>query len=528
MRFLAAEIASQRGQWQSAYINMLSLAQQTRDPRIARRAAEIALSARQASEALAAVRLWRELAPTSDEASQYFLGLVMLGDDLTEAKSILQQKLEETRPALLGSTILQIQRLASRARSKAAAFNMLEELFAPYDAVAETHIALAQQASSMGENARALQEARRAMELNPKSELGILTLAQVVPPGDTSRLIEEYLRANPQAREVRLAYARTLVEQKQSEAAKTQFQTLLQSQPQDPTVLYALGLLAMQSNHVADAEAYLTRYLKALDANPDEERDPTQALLILSQIAEQRNDLPAALSWLDQAEPGSQQAYMSAQVKRATLLAKLGRVDDARHALQEARAESDDDRVQLVIAEAQVLRSAKRVEDSMKVLENGIRRFPDNPDLLYDYAMQAEKLNRLDVMEKTLRRVIALAPGNQHAYNALGYSFAERGIRLEEAYRLIEKALSLAPEDPFILDSMGWVQYKLGRLKEAEALLRKAYSIRPDPEIGVHLGEVLWMTGLRDDARKIWKDASSKDPKNDTLRSTLARLQVKL
>jgi Flp pilus assembly protein TadD len=164
----------------------------------------------------------------------------------------------------------------------------------------------------------------------------------------------------------------------------------------------------------------------------------------------------------------------------------------------------------------------------MVVLEAGLKQFPENPELLYDYAMLAEKLDQLGVMETALRKVIRISPGNQHAYNALGYSLAERNIRLEEAYTLIERALSMAPDDPFIMDSMGWVQFRLGRLKEAEALLRKAYSIRPDPEIAVHLGEVLWVIGMRDDARKFWRDASTKDPKNDTLRTTLARLQVRL
>jgi Flp pilus assembly protein TadD len=528
VRYLAAEIAYQRGSWQAGYVNMLALAQQTGDPRVARRAAEIALSARQAGEALAAVRLWRQLAPTSDEASQFYLGLVMLGDDLTEAKSLLQQKLEETRPALLGSSILQIQRLAARARNKGAAFNMLEDLFAPYDKLPETHIALAQQAASIGESSRAVQEARRALTLSPSSELAILTLAQVVPPEQAPRVVQDFLRANPKAREVRLAYARLLVEDKQYEAAKSQFQTLLKAKQDDVTVLYALGLLSMQTDNQAEAERYLSSYLEVLETNPDEERDASQALMILSQIAEQRNDFDAALKWIDQVEPNTQQIYISAQVKRAQLLAKAGRVTEARTSLHESRAEGEDDRVQLLVAEAAVLRSANQVSQALALLEAGLKQYPENTDLLYDYAMQAEKLDRLDLMEKALRRVIELAPNNQHAYNALGYSLAERGIRLEEAYALISKAVSLAPDDPFIMDSMGWVQYRLGRLKEAEALLRKAYSMRPDAEIAVHLGEVLWVIGMQEDARKYWRAASSKDPKNDALRSTLARLQVKL
>ncbi|MDB5796469.1 MAG: tetratricopeptide repeat protein [Paucimonas sp.] len=529
VRFLAAEIANQRGAWQPAYVNMLALAQQTRDPRIARRAAEMALNARQAGEALAAVRLWRQLAPTSDEANQFYLGLVMLGEDLTEARSLLQQKLEETRLPLLGSTVLQVQRLAGRARNKAAAFTMLEELFAPYDNLPEAHIALAQQATAIGDGKRATQEARKALSLNPSSELGILTLAQVLPEKEQAmRVIVDFLRANPEAREVRLAYARMLVETKQYEAARNQFQVLLKAQPDDLTVLYALGLLGMQNNQLAESERYLTTYLQVLAKNPDDERDPSQTLLILSQIAEQRNDIPAALKWLDQVEPNSSQTFVNTQVRRAQLLARANQLPQARSILHDTATDTEEDKVQLLIAEAQLLRTANQVGEGMAVLENGLKQYPENADLLYDYALLAEKADKLDVMETALRKVIRIAPTNQHAYNALGYSFAERGIRLEEAFTLVERALSLAPDDPFIMDSMGWVQFRLGRLKEAEALLRRAHAIRPDPEIAVHLGEVLWVIGLRDDARKFFRDANTKDPKNDTLRSTLARLQVKL
>jgi Flp pilus assembly protein TadD len=184
--------------------------------------------------------------------------------------------------------------------------------------------------------------------------------------------------------------------------------------------------------------------------------------------------------------------------------------------------------VRVLLTEAQLLREAEQSPAAFTLLGDALKRLPNNTDLLYDYAMIAEKANDLVVMEKTLRRVMELAPTNQNAYNALGYSFAERNIRLPEAYTLVEKALSLAPEDPFIMDSLGWVQFRIGKLKEAEDLLRRAYALRPDPEIAVHLGEVLWVRGQKDDAQKFWRDASKKDPKNDTLRTTLARLRVSL
>ena len=192
------------------------------------------------------------------------------------------------------------------------------------------------------------------------------------------------------------------------------------------------------------------------------------------------------------------------------------------------RPSGQEEELQLVAAEALLLREADRGAEGLAVLDEALQRFPDNTDLLYDYAMMAEKLDRLDVMETSLRKIMAIAPNNQNAYNALGYSLAERNMRLEEALHADRKALELAPEDPFIMDSMGWVQYRLGKLKEAEELLRRAYALRPDAEIAVHLGEVLWAMGQRDDARKLWRDARSKDPKNDTLKNTLGRLQVQL
>jgi Flp pilus assembly protein TadD len=528
-KYLMAEFADQRGNWQAAYVNMLAIAQQTRDPRVARRAAEIALNAKQTSEALAAIRLWRDMAPQSEEAAQYYLSFIMLSDNLAEAFPILQQRLKEARPPVRGTLILQIQRMLARAKNKAAAFTLLEELVAPYHSMMESRLALAQAAFIQGNNTRAMQEARTALMANPGSELAALTLAQVMPNKDeAAKALSGFLAANPKSREVRLAYARMLVEQKQYEQAQREFKILLKEQPKDLTVLYALGLLGTQSKDLKEAENYLTTYLDVLAANPDENRDPTQALLILAQLAEDRGDTKAALEWLNQVEPEMRQAHLGAQVKRAQLLAKEGDVAAARKLLKDLKADGEDEQIQLLMAEAQILRNANQPQEAILVLENGLKRFPNNVDLLYDYAMLAEKSNKLDVMESALRKVIELAPNNQHAYNALGYSLAERNLRLQEAFVLIEKALQLAPEDPFILDSMGWVQFRLGRIKEAESLLRRAYELRPDPEIAVHLGEVLWVKGQQEDAKKLWRDANTKDPKNDTLKSTLGRLQVHL
>lgn len=526
-KLLSSEIAYQRGDWQTAYVTTLALAQQTRDPRLARRAAEVALGAKRADEALNAVRLWLTLAPNSDEAAQYYLSFIILGDRLAEAKPLLEQRLQDAQPQTRGLMALQIQRLLARAKDKAAAFSLLEELLAPYQSQPEIHLALAQGAFANGDTGRARREAQTALKAKPDSELAALTLAQVtLDKTDSAKVLADFLKQNPNAREIRTAYARMLVDQKQFEKARSEFEILLKDEPQDLTALFALGVLSTQIDDTKAAEKYLTTYLDVLSKKPDEERDPTQALLILAQIAEDRKDSEAALKWLSQIEPG--EGYFSAQLKRAQVYARRGDISLARKLLHDINAAGEREQAQVIIAESQILREANQLQEALHVLREGVERFPNNTDLLYDYAMAAEKNNQLDVMETSLRKIIQIAPDNQHAYNALGYSLADRNVRLDEAFVLIEKALQLAPEDPFILDSMGWVQFRMGKLKEAENLLRRAYELRPDAEIAVHLGEVLWVKGQKEDAQKLWRDAKTKDPQNDTLKNTLARLNVSL
>lgn len=528
-KLLSAETAYQRGEWQAAYITMLGVAQQTRDPRIARRAAEMAMNVKQAGEALAAIRLWRELAPDSEEASQYFLGFIIMSDKLAEAQPIFEKRLKEAGQQERGVLISQIQRILARAKDKSVAFSMLEELLTPYRAAPEAALALAQAAFAKGDTARAGTEARAALSARPDSELAALTLAQVTPDQtEAAEGLAQFLAAHPAAREVRIAYARLLVEQKQFGPARSEFETLLKAQPQDPGALYALGILSVQANDQKSAERYLSTYVEVLQAKPNEQRDPTQALLILAQIAEQRKDNDAALRWLEKIEPAEPQnaAYFNALLKRAQITARRGDLPGARKLLDDFYAENDAEQVQIIQAKAQILRDAKLSHQAFALLGSDLKRFPDNTDLLYDYAMAAEEIGDLKNMERTLRRIIKLAPEKQHAYNALGYSLAERKIRLREAQILIEKALKIAPEDPFIIDSMGWVQFRQGKLKEAEELLTRAYGIRADPEIAMHLGEVLWARGRKSEALQLWRAAQAKDPQNEALKSTLHRLKV--
>ncbi|MFZ6759838.1 tetratricopeptide repeat protein [Undibacterium sp. Ji50W] len=528
-KIITAEIAYQRGSWQGAYVTLYSVAQQTRDPRIARRAAEIALSVKQAGEALAAIRLWRELAPNSNEATQYYLGFMVMNNNLAEIQSVFTEKLKTADPKQHAILMLQAQRLLSRARDKNAAFDVLEEILSPYKDSPDAHLALAQGAYTKGDNKRAVSEAQAVLNTKTDSQLAILTVAQASSQQDAAKAMAAFLQKNPTARDVRLAYASILIDLKQLDKATREFEQIARDRPDDNNATYTLGVLAMERNQPAEAEKYFVQYLKTLEARPGEERDPTNALVNLARIAGERKDYKAAQDWLSQVESfeGRNTAWFNVQMRRAFLYAKEGKLDEARQFVHSVKASNEAEQTQLVQTEAQLLRDAGQPDQARAILQEGIQQQPNNPDLLYDFAMLAEAQKDINGMETSLRKVIELAPNSQHAYNALGYSLADRNIRLDEASTLIEKANQLAPDDPFILDSLGWVKFRLTKYEEAEQALRRAYELRPDAEIAVHLGELLWTMGQKDNAKKIWRDAQQKDPDNQTLKSTLDRLKVK-
>ena len=216
---------------------------------------------------------------------------------------------------------------------------------------------------------------------------------------------------------------------------------------------------------------------------------------------------------------------LPARMRAAGAIAKQGKLDEARGYLRKVAADHPEDQVQLLVAEAQLLRDANRHRDAFDMLDQALAKEPEQPELLYDLALTAEKLERFDLLESHLRKLIAVKPDHAHAYNALGYSLADRNLRLPEARKLVEKALELAPEDYFILDSLGWVQFREGDLKGAARTLRRAYAGRPDAEIGAHLGEVLWQLGEREEADRIWQESLKSSPENETLRKTLQRLR---
>jgi len=508
---LLAEFALQRDNAELASQAYADLALRTRDPKVLERAIEVAGYARRMDLALETARLWLEVDPSSLRAQQMLTGALIMSNKLDDLAPHLIQMLGVDKEAL-GANLLGLNRMLARNPDRQAVFQLIDKVCTPFFAVPEAHYAVAVAANAAGDSARALAEARRALELRPEWEMAGLLEAQLLArdsTGDAVAALQRFVERNPNARDAELHLARALVGEKRYADAKRHFDHLLREYPDNPEIVYPVAILALQQNDVALAEAQL-KHLLTLDFP-----DKSVAYFYLGQIADDRKHPDEAIGYY--ARVGAGEHYLSAQVRSAQLLAGKGKLDAARQQLRAAQVKTAPERVQLTIAEAQLLREAKRTQEAFDLLDRALSEQAEQPDLLYEAALLAERLGRMETLESYLRKLIALKPDSAQAHNALGYSLADRNQRLPEARELIEKALKLSPDDPFILDSMGWVLYRQGDFPGALAQLQRAYAQRPDPEIAAHLGEVLWMLDRKDDARRTWREAQKKHPANEEL-----------
>lgn len=518
-RFLLAEVAGQRGQLGTTADLYLELARETRDPRIVRRATELALHARRLETAMQSVRIWLEIDPQSSQARQTYIGLLAAQgnhDELgTMAAAILAAE-----PDRIGPNLLHLNRLLARSPDRKAVRELVDQLTEPYLQRPEAHYSRALAAAEVRDMPAAKTAARHALALKPDWEIAALLLAQVQEDRQEAiALLGDFIAANPQASEARLAYARTLVGEKRYTEARREFGKLLEQGANDPAkngdTIFAVAVLSLQLNDTREAEKHLRQLVDIGHAETDKAR------FYLGQIAEESKRWDDALAWFVQVRRGEH--YLPSRLHAANVLARLGRLDDARRHLADSEAGKPAERIQLLIGEAQLLREAGRIADAHATLVGGLAQYPDQPELLYEAALMAEKLGRSEELEIRLRRLIELKPDHAHALNALGYSLADRNIRLGEARSLIERALLLAPNDPFILDSKGWVLFRQGNLQAALDVLGAAIGLRSDPEIAAHLGEVLWHIGRQADARATWEKARQAYPDNAVLTETIKR-----
>ena len=536
-QLLIGEITAQEGEPSAGFALILDAARKTRDAELYKRATEIALRARSGDSALQAAQAWKEALPDSREANRYVLQIVIVLGRLADARGPLETELRLSPLIERAAVLAAIPRAFARAGDKKLAASVVEEALSSDLAnpatASDAWAAIARMRLAAADLPSALDAAKRAHAASPQSDavaLVALELLEAKSPGAES-LVRQYLEDNPKASsEIRLGFARALLDAQRFAEASAQLQIISRDQPDFAEAWLVLGTLQSQDNQLPQAQTSLERYISLADktdgAENERSRGLPQAYLTLAQIAEKRKDFPAAEMWLNKIE--NSEELVQAQVRRASILVSQGKLDQGRELIRRLPEKTPVEARQKLSAEVNLLRDAKQFQPAYELLGKALQATPDDIELLYDQAMVAEKLGSLDEMERVLREIIRLKPDHHHAYNALGYSLAERSVRLPEAKQLIEKALSFAPADPFIRDSLGWVEFRMGNKDEAARIFDAAYRTRPDAEIAAHFGEVLWSLGQRERALAIWKEGKLLNPDNETLVETLKRLRAPL
>ena len=513
--FLVAEVAAQRGDIEGALRIYHRLARELRDPHVARRAIELAVRIRAYPAALQAAVVLLELDPESGLAREIVAATVANGAELPQARDTLAGLVEKSRNR--GALLMQLAHLFSKYPDKAKVLEHVRSIAAEYPQMPESHYAIGVAALLANRMDDAAAGAEKALELKSSWEQGAILKAQVLRKSAPDKVIPFYqgfVVEHPASPEVRMQLGRELATERKLAEAREQFRAAERFAERDPQPSYAVGLLSLQLEEHVEAQAAFTRSLKL------GYREAAAIYLGMGQAAEGLKRYDEAIGWYQRVDSGD---WVRAQLKIATLMARQQGLAAGRGYLQRIEPRSSEDRVQIIQVEAQLLRDAKAWRETYDMLTKAVEDYPDSFELLYDRAMAAERIDRIDVLEADLRRVIKMKPDYAHAYNALGYTLADRTTRFDEARELIEKAHKLSPEDPFILDSLGWVHYRLGNTEEALRHLQQAFSARPDPEIAAHLGEVLWKSGQRDEAQKIWRAALRENPNHETLLAVIEK-----
>jgi len=530
---LLGELNARGAEPSTGYSLILDAARKTNDPALYQRAVEMAFQSRSGDAALQAARAWAQAHPRSRDANRYVLQILLALNRVPESAEPLRAEIALADPKERDATLALIPRNYSRVSDKKLAASVVERALADYlkqpDSASAAWTAVGRMRLAAGERKGAVEAAQRAQAAGPAAEGPVLLALELMDPKEpqAEAMVLRYMEGKPLP-ELRMAYARELLEAQRYKDAARQLQFVTREKPDYPEAWLVQGTLQLQDNQDGAAESSIKRYLELVQAQgkaDDKSRGLAQAYLSLSRIAERRKDLAQAAAWLDRIE--NPQDLVAAQQRRASIMARQGKLEEARKLLRALPERNQADARTKLMAEVQLLRDTRHWKEAYELLGQAAARPPVDVDLLYEQAMVAEKMGELADMERLLLQVIATKPDYHHAYNALGYSLADRKLRLPEARDLIRKALTFAPDDPFISDSLGWVEFRMGNKAEALRILETAYKTRPDADIAAHLGEVLWSLGQRDQAQGIWKEGLLLNADNDTLQETLKRLRVK-
>ena len=538
-RLLVGEITSRQGDAGAGFALMLDSARKTNDAQLYQRAVEIALQSRSGDAALQAAMAWKQAQPTSQDANRYVLQILIALNRIQDTLEPLKREIELTPLAERSRAISAIARAYARVSDKKLAASVVEDALSAYvvnpTTSAAAWTAVGRMRLAAGDAPGALEAVRKGQTVDVQAEGPALVALEIMSPKLplAEGVIKKYLSDNPKAiPEIRMGYARGLLDAQRYSEAGTQLQTVIKDKPDFAPAWLVLGSLQLQDNQLALAQTSLERYVALnLAANqPSEDDEPNrglaQAYLSLAQIAEKRKDFAAAEAWINKIENSGE--MMQAQTRRASILASRGKLTEGRQLIRSLPERNPGDARLKVLAEIGLLRDLKQFQLAYDLLGQAITASPQDTDLMYDQAMMAEKLNQLPDMERLLRRVMAIKPDAYNAYNALGYSLADRNVRLPEAKVLIQKALTFVPNDPYIRDSLGWVEFRMGNNAEAAKIFADAFKAKPDAEIAAHYGEVLWAMGQRDKALGIWREGQLLNPENETLVETLKRLKARL
>jgi tetratricopeptide (TPR) repeat protein len=495
---LLGELNLRQGEPAAGFSLLLDAARKSNDVQLFDRAVEIALQARSGDGALMAARAWSQAWPQDRKANNQVLQILLALNQVNESLEPLKKELLLAPEMERDNTINLIPRHYARVSDKKRAVSVVEQALEPYlvknnptAAAAWTSVGRMRLASN--DVSGAIDAVKKGQATDPKamgpSLLALELMGRKV--NDAEPLVQLALKRQDST-ELAMSHTRVLIELERYAEAVSQLQAVTRKDPKVAEAWLVLGSIQYEQGQDKEAEASLSRYVRLASQAPND---------------------------------NNTRGLTQAQTRRASLLARQGKLNEARQLIQQLPASNAEEQRNRTLAEVQLLRDHRQWQAAFDLLA---AHSGESIDLLYEQAMLAEKLNKLDEMEKLLRAVIAKNPSYYNAYNALGFSLADRNLRLHEAKQLIIKALTFAPDDPFITDSLGWVEFRLGNLPSALSYLQKAYKARADAEIAAHLGEVLWHLKRTDEALQIWREGLATSPNNETLQETLQRLKPAL
>jgi len=511
---MIAELAGQRGQLDVAMAGYIQASKRTDDPRVSERATRLSMFGSQWEEAEKAARRWIELDPDTSEGPQ-ILGQSLLRQEKTDEAAQLYTELvknSNNRRQTLGDVQFELQRNVNPAVSVA----VMQTLVNVFDKEGEAHLGLARALITNNENVAALEAADAAVDLSPDDANALLLRAQILSgtgkPEEALASLKTALEATPDNTQLRLGYAQVLIEGGRYDEVGTELDRIHSESLENPDTLLTISLFAIESRRIDQARVFLADLLASGEFGD-------QASFYLARISDDQQEFVQAVAYYDAVAEGD--LLFTARLRAAELTAQLGNLEEGRSRLQSLATSSPNPAVQpgLVATESRMLQDANQNAEALRVLNDGLVRFPDDKDLLYARALAADFSGDNGMMIDDLNRLIELDPDNAHALNALGYHYADNNIELERAEQLLVKANELLPEDPAIMDSLGWLRFRKGQYDEAIQLLRSAYELFPDPEIAAHLGEALWLAGSEDEAKTIIAAALEKDPEDKRLLS---------